>query len=179
MRSLATTAFHTTLPNKNNSPNHQHATCTPLPSDTFHDKLFACDQGDDAEYDHDPRGGAVALYATCMLLPSDTFHDKLFAYDQGDDAEYDRDPRRGAVDLYATCIPLPSDTFHDKLIAYDQRDDAGYDHDNEEGLWLSMQPVCLCRRTPFMISSLQLTMLMTLTMIMTTKKDCDSVCNLV
>ena len=42
-----------------------------------------------------------------------------------------------------------------------------------------MQPVCLCRRTPFMISSLQLTMLMTPIMIMTTKKDCDSVCNLV
>ena len=43
---------------------------------------------------------------------------------------------------------------------------------------IDMQPVCLCRRTPFMISSLQLTMLMTLIMIMTTKKDCDSVCNL-
>ena len=30
-----------------------YATCMPLPSDTFHDKLFACDQGDDADYDHD------------------------------------------------------------------------------------------------------------------------------
>ena len=30
-----------------------YATCMPLPSDTFHDKLFACDQGDDAEYDHE------------------------------------------------------------------------------------------------------------------------------
>ena len=57
----------------------QYTTCIPLPSDTFHDKLFPCDQGDDAEYDHDPRGGTVALYATCMPLPSDTFHEKLFA----------------------------------------------------------------------------------------------------
>ena len=58
--------------------------------------------------------------------------------------------------LYATCMPLPSDTFHHKLIACpcDMGDDADYDDDHEEGLWLSMQPVCLCRRTPFMISSL-------------------------
>ena len=35
-----------------------------------------------------------------------------------------------------------------------QGDDADYDPGHEEGLWLSMQPVCLCRRTPFMISSL-------------------------
>ena len=34
-----------------------YATCVPLPSDTFHDKLFACDQGDDAEYDHDHEEG--------------------------------------------------------------------------------------------------------------------------
>ena len=34
-----------------------------------------------------------------------------------------------------------------------QGDDADYDHGHEEGLWLSMQPVCLCRRTPFMRSS--------------------------
>ena len=48
-----------------------------LPSDTFHDKLFAYDQGDDADYDHDPRGGIVDLYATSMPLPSDTFHPNL------------------------------------------------------------------------------------------------------
>ena len=47
-----------------------HGTCIPLPSDTFHEKLFACGQDDDAEYDHDPQGGAVALYATCMPLLS-------------------------------------------------------------------------------------------------------------
>ena len=55
-----------------------YATSMPLPSDTFHDKLFACDQGDDADYDHDPRGGAVDLYATSMPLPSDTFHPNLW-----------------------------------------------------------------------------------------------------
>ena len=55
-----------------------YATCMPLSSDTFHDKLFACDQGDDAEYDHDPRGGTVDLYATSMPLPSDTFHHNLW-----------------------------------------------------------------------------------------------------
>ena len=55
--------------------------------------------------------------------------------------------------LYATCMPLPSDTFHeDKLIACDHGDDDEYDHDHEEGLWLSMQPVCLCRLTPFIIT---------------------------
>ena len=59
MRVRATRAFHTTLPEKkNNSPHHhrphRHATCIPLPSGTFHDdKLFACNQGDDADYDHD------------------------------------------------------------------------------------------------------------------------------
>ena len=30
-----------------------YATCMPLPSDTFHDKLFACDQGGHPDYDHD------------------------------------------------------------------------------------------------------------------------------
>ena len=55
-----------------------YATCMPLPSDTFHDKLFPCDRGDDAEYDHDPRGGTVDLYATSMPLPSDTFHHNLW-----------------------------------------------------------------------------------------------------
>ena len=55
-----------------------YATWMPLPSDTFHDKLFAYDQGDDADYDHDPRGGAVDLYATSMPLPSDTFHPNLW-----------------------------------------------------------------------------------------------------
>ena len=102
-----------------------------------------------------------------MPLPSDTFHDKLFAYDQGDGADYDHDPRGGTVALYTTCVPLSSDTFHDKLSSCDQGDDAEYDHDHEEGLWLSMQPVCLCRRTPFMISSLHMTMVMVLIMIMT------------
>ena len=51
-----------------------YATCMPLPSDTFHDKLIAYDHGDGADYDHDPRGGSVALYTTCVPLPSDTFH---------------------------------------------------------------------------------------------------------
>ena len=41
-----------------------------------------------------------------------------------------------------------------------------------------MQPVCLCRRTPFMISSLHLTEVMMLIMMMTTRRDCSSVCNL-
>ena len=80
--------------------------------------------------------------------------------------------------LYATCMPLPSDTFHDKLFACDQGDDADYDHDHEEGLWLSMQPAYLCRRTPFMISSLHMTNVMMLDMIMTTRKGCGSLCNL-
>ena len=107
-----------------------------------------------------------------MPLPSDTFHDKLFAYDQGDGADYDHDSRGGTVDLYATCMPLPSDTFHDKLFACDQGDDAEYDHDHEEGLWLSMQPVYLCRRTPFMISSFHVTNVMMLNIIMTMRRGC-------
>ena len=41
-----------------------------------------------------------------------------------------------------------------------------------------MQPVCLCRRTPFMISSLHVTKVMMLIMIMTTRWDCGSLCNL-
>ena len=42
-----------------------------------------------------------------------------------------------------------------------------------------MQPVYLCRRTPFMmISSLHVTKVMMLIMIMTTRRDCGSVCNL-
>ena len=89
-----------------------------------------------------------------MPLPSDTFHDKLIAYDHGDGADYDHDPRGGTVALYTTCVPLSSDTFHDKLSSCDQGDGADYDHDHEEGLWLSMQPACLCRRTPFMIPGL-------------------------
>ena len=32
---------------------HRHATCMPLSSDTFHDKLFTFDRGDDADYDDD------------------------------------------------------------------------------------------------------------------------------
>ena len=80
---------------------------------------------------------------------------------------------------YATSMPLPSDTFHDdKLFACDRGDDADNDHDHEEALWLSMQPVCLCRRTPFMISSLHVTKVMMLSMIMTTRRDCGSLCNL-
>ena len=120
----------------------------------------------------------MALYATCMPLPSDTFHDKLIAYDHGDGADYDHDPRGGTVALYTTCVPLSSDTFHDKLSSCDQGDDADYDHDHEDGLWLSMQPECFCRRTPFMISSLHMTMVMVLIMIMTTRRGCGSLCNL-
>ena len=77
--------------------------------------------------------------------------------------------------LYATCKPLPSDTFHDKLFPCDRGDDAEYDHDHEEGLWLFMQPVCLDRRTPFMmISSLHVTEVMMLIMIMTSMPlPCD------
>ena len=41
-----------------------------------------------------------------------------------------------------------------------------------------MQPVCLCRRTPFMISSFHVTKVMMLNMIMTTRKGCGSLCNL-
>ena len=55
-----------------------YATCMPLPSDTFHDKLIAYDHGDSADFDHDPRGGSVDLYATFMPLPSDAFHHNLW-----------------------------------------------------------------------------------------------------
>ena len=41
-----------------------------------------------------------------------------------------------------------------------------------------MQPVYLCRRTPFMISSLHVTKVMMLNMIMTTRRGCGSLCNL-
>ena len=41
-----------------------------------------------------------------------------------------------------------------------------------------MQPVSLCRRTPFMISSLHVTKVMMLNMIMTTRCDCGFLCNL-
>ena len=41
-----------------------------------------------------------------------------------------------------------------------------------------MQPVYLCRRTPFMISSLHVTKVMMLIMIMTMRKCCGSQCNL-
>ena len=34
-----------------------YATSMPLPSDTFHDKLFAFDRGDDADYDDDHEEG--------------------------------------------------------------------------------------------------------------------------
>ena len=80
--------------------------------------------------------------------------------------------------LCATCMPLSSDTFHGKLFACDQSDDAECDHDYEEGLWLSMQLVSLCRRTPFMTSSFHVTKVMMLIMIMTTRRCCGSVCNL-
>ena len=49
---------------------------------------------------------------------------------------------------------------------------------HEEGMWLSIQPVCLCRRTPFMISSLHVTKVMMLNMIMNTRRHCGSLCNL-
>ena len=41
-----------------------------------------------------------------------------------------------------------------------------------------VQPVCLYRRTPFMISSLHVTKVMVLIMIMTTRRGCGSLCNL-
>ena len=41
-----------------------------------------------------------------------------------------------------------------------------------------VQPVCLYRRTPFMISSLHVTKVMMLIMIMTTRRGCGSLCNL-
>ena len=43
-----------------------------------------------------------------------------------------------------------------------------------------MQPVSLCRRTPFMISSLHVHVIwvMMLIMTMTTRRDCGSLCNL-
>ena len=41
-----------------------------------------------------------------------------------------------------------------------------------------VQPVCLCRRTHFMISSLHVTKVMMLIMIMTTRRGCGSLCNL-
>ena len=43
---------------------------------------------------------------------------------------------------------------------------------------INMQPVYLCRRTPFMISSLHVTKVMMLNMIMTTRRGCGSLCNL-
>ena len=43
---------------------------------------------------------------------------------------------------------------------------------------IDMQPVCLCRRTPFMISSLHVTKVMMLNMIMTTRRGCGFLCNL-
>ena len=41
-----------------------------------------------------------------------------------------------------------------------------------------VQPVCLYRRTHFMISSLHVTKVMMLIMIMTTRRGCGSLCNL-
>ena len=41
-----------------------------------------------------------------------------------------------------------------------------------------VQPVCLYRRTPFMISSFHVTKVMMLNMIMSTRCDCGSLCNL-
>ena len=41
-----------------------------------------------------------------------------------------------------------------------------------------VQPVCLCRRTPFKISFLHLSMVMMLIIMMTTRRDCGSLCNL-
>ena len=45
-----------------------YATCMPLPSDTFHDKLFAYDQGDDADYDHDREEVLWLLLAALLSL---------------------------------------------------------------------------------------------------------------
>ena len=42
-----------------------YATCMPLPSDTFHDKLFACDQGDHPDYRHEH-------WFVCSRQPSTT-----------------------------------------------------------------------------------------------------------
>ena len=44
------------------------------------------------------------------------------------------------------------DTLHDKLLTFHRGGDADYENEHEEGLWLCMQPVCLCRRTPFIIT---------------------------
>ena len=57
-----------------------------------------------------------------------------------------------------TIIPLPSDTFHDKLFPIDQRDVLI----NSIVLLVQVVPrfLFLCRQTPFMISSFQLTNVM-------------------
>ena len=55
------------------------------PSDTFHDKHFACDQGDDGDYDIRWTPFMIStLHKTSIPLPSDTFHDRLFPFDQSD-----------------------------------------------------------------------------------------------
>ena len=46
-----------------------YATCMPLPSDTFHDKLFACpfDMGDDAGYHDDHEEGLwLCMQPVCL-----------------------------------------------------------------------------------------------------------------
>ena len=45
-----------------------YATCMPLPSDTFHDKLFACDQGGHPDYDHDREEVLWLLLAALFSL---------------------------------------------------------------------------------------------------------------
>ena len=83
--------------NHHNHPRHdqsQSKTIIPLPSDTFHDKLFPIDQRD------------VLINSIVLLvqvLPR-------FWHSSGSSSQSN------------TIIPLPSDTFHDKLFPIDQRD---------------------------------------------------------
>ena len=42
----------------------------PLPSDTFHNKLVACDQRDDADYDDDNEKG-LSSHALIMMMPAE------------------------------------------------------------------------------------------------------------
>ena len=49
-----------------------YATCMPLPSDTFHDKLVTIDQADDAGYDDDHEAGlwrCMQPVCRCRVTP--------------------------------------------------------------------------------------------------------------
>ena len=46
-----------------------YATCLLLSSDTFHDKLFPCDQRDDAEYHHDHEEGLPVARSVQVFRP--------------------------------------------------------------------------------------------------------------